>query len=483
MHNGRVSTALRRSSRIPAAVPILVTSLAGASFSEVCKTLVVNAHGCAVLSPVKFDPGIPLRFKTEDGREATAQVVSCESADSQNGSWKLAAKLARPENFWGLSDCPADWSLPTGALSAKLKEINSLSTAMAPRAAGAASLSPEAFLDIVARRIEAPMKRLIAESLIPLQSELNAIKEAQARREANPSRFEVSLSQIPLELEQQLKVRLSKELEPKVVEHSRQQYLQLLEHAKSAIERRTTEGYQDFVRRASEQLKAAEQQAQQISTRISTEAQEQLRRGLEDYHRQLIEGGNKLKRLTEELLEFARRDLTEEHSTCRQDLEQVRASVATDSSRLRKEVEGLDHRIAQLGESARSLESGLDKRLGQMAANVVKDTRTQLESMANDALAQLTDRTAEMLSYQMDQTSEKVSIALKAIVASASESLKEQTAKASHDFDHSIDEMARLSVERWRLKLAGNLNALAKGLGEQFQLCGEGVDSGREPHR
>lgn len=476
MHNVRVP-ALRRSSRVPAALPILVTSLAGNHFSEMCRTLVVNAHGCAVLSPVKFDPGIPLRLKTADGREATAMVVSCESVEADNRGWKLGAQLERPENFWGLSEYPADWVSPTGALAAKLQQINSTSAALAAKNGGAASLPPEAILDLLVRRLEAPLRRMIAESLIPLEAEISGIKEAQARREANPSRFQVSLSQIPPELEQQLNLRLSKELGPKVIEDSRQQYLQLLEHAKSAIERRTTQGYQDFVRRAEEELKVVEQRAQQIATRTSADTQEHLRRGQEEFSRQLLEGGNKLKRLSEELLEFVQHNLNEENSARREDLEQVRTSVTAESSRLRKEVETLDGRIAKLGESARSLESGLDKRLGQMAGNIVKDTRVQLEQMANDALGQLTERTAEMLVHQMDQTSEKVSIALKTIVASASESLSDQTAKALQAFEQEMDEMAKVAVERWRVKVAGNLNTLAKSLGEQFQMRGNGSAS------
>ena len=474
MPNGSVPSTLRRSSRVPAEVPILVTSLAGSSFSEICKTVVVNAHGCAVLSPVKFDPGIPLRFKTEDGRETTAQVVSCESMEPDNRSWKLGAKLARPENFWGLSEYPADWSLPTGALAAKLQQITSRSTSLAtPKIASPPNLPPEAILDLVARRLEAPMRRLIAESLIPLQAELEAIKEAQAKREANPSRFEVSLSQIPPELQEQLKLRLSKELEPKVVEDSRQPYLQLLERAKSVIERRTAEGYQDFLKRVGEELKTVEQRAQQISTRASADTQEKLRHGLDDFERQLLDGSNKIKQLSKELLEIARHELNEEHNACQQDLEQVRTSVTGESSRLKKDVEHLDRRIAKLGEAATSLEAGLDKRLGQMAANTIKDTRTQLEEMANEALSQLKEHAAHMLGDQMDQTSEKITIAFKTIIASASDSLKEQTGKSLQAFEYSIDEMAKLSIERWRLNLAANLNALAKSLGEQFQVRGE----------
>ncbi len=477
MQNGCIPSALRRSSRVPTALPILVTSLAGTYFSEVCKTMVVNAHGCAVLSPVKFDPGIALRFKNKDGRETTAQVVSCQPMEPDNRSWKLGAKLERPENFWGLSDCPPDWALPVGPLSAKLQQITSPTTTLAlPKVPSQVSLSPEAILDLVARRLEAPMRRMIAESLGPIETKIKELTETLARRDANPSRFEVSLSQIPPELEQQLEVRLRKDLGPRVLEESRQQYAQLLENAKSAIDQRTNEGYEDFLRRAGEELKIVEQRAQDISTHISAEAQEQLRRGLEDFHRQLLDGGNSLKRLSEELLEFLEHDLNEVHNARRQDLEQVRASFSAESSRLRKDIEYVDGRISKLDESARSLESGLDKRLGEMAANTVKDTRSQLESMANEALVQLTAHSAKMLSDQLDEASEKMTIAQRGMIASGSESLDHQATNALQAFEHSMEGMAKLSVERWRLKLAGNLNALAKSLGE-LRLEGESDDS------
>ena len=65
------SPTLRRSSRVPAAVPILVTSLEGTQFSEVCETLVVNAHGCAILTRVKLDSGV-----SPVSRPLTAMVAS-----------------------------------------------------------------------------------------------------------------------------------------------------------------------------------------------------------------------------------------------------------------------------------------------------------------------------------------------------------------------------------------------------------------------
>ena len=430
---------------------------------------------------MKFDAGVPLRFKSKDGRETTARVVSCEPIGPENGTWRLGAKLDRPENFWGLSDCPADWVVPAGPLSAKLQQISSPATSSTPKANGQASIPPEVMLDLVARKLEAPLRRMIAESMAPLQAEIAAVKETLARREANHSRFEVSLSQIPPELEQQLEQRLKKELGPKVLEESRSQYAHLLEAAKANIGQRTNEGYEDFRRRASEELKTIEVRAHELSARISVTAQEQIRRGVEDFQQNLLDGGNSLKRLSDELLEFLQQSLTDEHNARRHDLEELRASVSAESSRLCQDVENLDSRIAKLNESARSLESGLDTRLSQMAANTVKDARNQLETMANEALGQLNAHGAKILSDQLDDAGEKMAIAQKNATAALTESLNAQVGNASTAFDRSIDEMGKLSVERWRLKLAATLNGLAKSLGEQYQLeAGPCENSGAE---
>ena len=468
MHAGNPPTALRRSSRVETALPIVVTSLAGAYFSETCKTLVVNAHGCAIVSPVKFDPGIPLRFHRTDGRETTARVVSCQPIDANSRGWRLAAKLDRPENFWGLSECPADWTNPAAPVATRLPQLPAPKASMVPPEAPKISQSPEATLDMVARRLEAPMRRMIAESLGPLQGELTFVKDTLARREANPSRFEVSLSSIPPELEQQLETRLKNAIGPKVLEDSRKQYQHLLETAKSAIDERTNEGYQVFLRRASEELKTVEKRAQDISADISAKTQQQLRKGLEDFQQKLLDGGNSLKRLSEELLAFLQQNLNEEHNARRQNLEQLRATVASESSQLRKEVESLDGRIAKLDESTRSLESGLDKRLGQMASNTVTDVRSQFETAANEILGELSANSLKILGEQLDEAIEKITNAQKGVVASVSESLDAQKTNATKAFEHSMEEMAKLSVERWRVKLAAALNALAKSVGEQF---------------
>src|SRR5437764_217631 len=120
MNHETIPSGLRRSSRVPAAIPIFVTSLNGTSFSEMCETLVVSAHGCAIRSSVKLDTGVPLHFHNNVGRETTAQVVSCYPIGPDNQGWLLGAKLDRPENFWGLPNYAKDWALTLTSTSPRI---------------------------------------------------------------------------------------------------------------------------------------------------------------------------------------------------------------------------------------------------------------------------------------------------------------------------------------------------------------------------
>ena len=111
MHNAATPAPLRRSSRVPNSQQVLVTSLDGSHFSEVCETTVVSAHGCAMLTRVKLETGIPLHLHSKNGRETTARVVSCQLISPDHRYWRLGAKLDQPDNFWGLKDYPKDWVL------------------------------------------------------------------------------------------------------------------------------------------------------------------------------------------------------------------------------------------------------------------------------------------------------------------------------------------------------------------------------------
>jgi len=81
-------------------IPVLVTRVEGGHFSEVCETLALNAHGCAICAPVRLEAGVPLHFQLKSGRHTTAQVVECEPLASDRQQWRLGVSLDRPGNFW-----------------------------------------------------------------------------------------------------------------------------------------------------------------------------------------------------------------------------------------------------------------------------------------------------------------------------------------------------------------------------------------------
>jgi len=118
----------RRSSRVPVQVPVRVTSMEpNAKFSEICETLVVSAHGCALRLPQKLDTGSALRLHSRGGRQATAYVVFCQP-DGQG--FRLGAQLDRPENFWGLESYPDDWrvvEMPTPSAQQPPKKLSAKS--------------------------------------------------------------------------------------------------------------------------------------------------------------------------------------------------------------------------------------------------------------------------------------------------------------------------------------------------------------------
>src|SRR5216683_8118179 len=470
MHNENSPFTLRRSSRVPAIMPILVTRLDETRFSQVCETLVVNAHGCAILSRVKLDAGVPVQFHSQDGRQTTAQVVSCQPMRSDNQVWVLGARLNRPENFWGLRNFPEDWTLSLTSVLPKVPQLTAPAKSSLLQAGLPSRLSevtPQ--LSVNPQLSEESVRKMIVESLHPLHAEITAMKEKLARGEANRSRFDVSLSSIPPELEQQLEQRLRQDLGPKMIEEARQQSTRMLSAAKTAIEKMVGDVQEQFQRSSKEELEVVEQRAGQISAHIVETIREQLRDGVGDLQRKLVDGRNQLRRTSDELLVSLQTSLNDEHNTRRQELEQVRGDVSAESLRLHEQIEQLDSRISTLDESLRSWESGLDGRLSQMASDTLSNTRNEIEDVADGILQELKTRSAQTVGNQMDEAAGNMRIVQKGIVAAVTESLKTQSADALQEFEHSMDELAHSSIERCRNRIATGLNAVVKNLGEQFQ--------------
>lgn len=451
----------------------------GARFSEICETLEVSAHGCAMQTPVKLEAGVPLHFHSKEGRETTAQVVYCQPIGANQTSWKLGAKLDQPDNFWGLTNYPQDWAQLAG-----VSTTEKLAPKLVKNASASSPLSPQlkTALDKLEKQVSDEHLRAMIDRLVqPLQTELSDLKEKLTRGEPKRGRIEVSLSQIPPELEQQIELRLRKELGPRVLDEARSQSAQVLESAKTAIEERTAASHDEFLQKIAGVAQEVEQRAKGLSAEIAQNLRENLRGGLGDLQQQVVEAGNRLKRLSEELLAFQKQNLIEEHDLRRQELEQLHGAVTSESSRLQAQVENLDGRIATVAESAHRLESGLDERLAQLTTDTVSSARSQLESAMDEILREMAARSTRELTTQLDEACSNLKIVQKGIEASVSEALKAQMAEALQSFAHGMDELAQQSVGKWRVALAGGLNSLARSLGEQFRLEVASNGNGNQP--
>ena len=105
--------AIRRSTRLPLEIPVQVTSLDPAfSFSERCRTTLVNAHGCGLVSPRELAKGIQVRIEIVSAkRHTTARVAEVVPLGGDPETWLAGLELDIPGNFWGIEYAPSDWKI------------------------------------------------------------------------------------------------------------------------------------------------------------------------------------------------------------------------------------------------------------------------------------------------------------------------------------------------------------------------------------
>jgi hypothetical protein len=112
--------AIRRSSRLPLEVPVLVTSLdPNAAFSERCNTTLVNAHGCGLIAPRALKLGVPVRIEIVSAKRHTkARVAEVVPLGGDPETWLVGLELDVPGNFWGIEYAPSDWKIEETAATA-----------------------------------------------------------------------------------------------------------------------------------------------------------------------------------------------------------------------------------------------------------------------------------------------------------------------------------------------------------------------------
>ena len=105
--------AIRRSTRLPLEVPILVTSLDPSfEFSEECVTTLVNAHGCGLVVQRSIPRDLPVRLEiVRTRRHTTARVADVVPLGGEPETWLLGMELDAPGNFWGIEYAPSDWKV------------------------------------------------------------------------------------------------------------------------------------------------------------------------------------------------------------------------------------------------------------------------------------------------------------------------------------------------------------------------------------
>lgn len=94
----------RRSTRIPSDVLIEVQ---GENFAYAGEAIILNLHGALVrvAAPLKLGESITIHVHGT-GKSALASIVFADYETSQFG-----VELDCPDNIWGVSDAPSDWTL------------------------------------------------------------------------------------------------------------------------------------------------------------------------------------------------------------------------------------------------------------------------------------------------------------------------------------------------------------------------------------
>ena len=462
---------VRRSSRVPVKVPIRVTSMEpNAQFSEICETLVVSAHGCALRFPLKLDAGSALRLHSRGGRQATAYVVFCQPMGPDGQGFRLGAQLDRPENFWGLESCPDDWrvvEMPAPAAQHPPQQLSAKSAV--PHPPQTSSWASRDVLDKLEEQLsEDRLRGILAKLVQPLQAEVTELREKLAVN-ARRNRFEVSLGYIPPELEEKLWERLRQDLGTRVLQQTREQSSEMLGSAKTAIEQKISAALTEFRHRLAGELHAVDQRAQVLSKELTTAAQQHVRAGIEKLQRQALETGAHLNAQGEKLLCSLQGQLADTHEVHRREIEQMQADAAAKASQLQSEVSELGRRMAALNESVRRLELDLDAHLERVAAEIVSGAEAQIESAVALALKNLQARGSNEVDTRLSEMCGHLRTIQNRIEDSFSASVTAQGEEAVQSIVQQFEELAQQSTEKCRLALAKDLNSVANTLGQQLR--------------
>ena len=448
------SLVLRRSSRVPMNVPILVTSVAEPhTFSQMCETMVVSAHGCSLRSTAKLDAGVPVHFRTDDGKWAIAHIVDCQP--NGNSGWVLGARLDKPTNFWGLTACPEDWT-PQNEKPSPNK------------------------LQVVKKPVN-DLHAVIAELVEPLHAAVSEIRQKLEKRDSNRSRFEISLSYIPPEVQEKLHERLRDELRVEVLHKTRLQSEAVMEATKEAVGQRIKDARNQFRNELASELRKVEERAQGLSDEITAAVQQHIDTGEERLEKKLAEVNLRLEKRSDEFFRALQQKLAAEHCAYRHEVEHIHAGVASEVADIQTEVGNIGKRLGALDKSAHYLESEMERQLSRVSTEIISGARSQLESALDVVLKDLGTRNAKDLEGQLDDACHRLRDVQKEIEHGVSELVKTKVADGLVNFGQTIEALSEDAVTRWRGGLARDLNSMTEILARKCQVENSGEEALEEP--
>ena len=432
-------TMTRRSTRVRARIPILITSLDPAiTCSLLCETLIVNAHGCAAKAPQRFAIGMPVRLRIREGSEATARIVDCQPLGESPSQWVVGIELDKPGNIWGLTPSPEDWArLDRGAAQSE--------------AGAAATGRPTLQLKMPVWPLASPSTRI---ALPARASDEELKKELAAQQETIASledRLATSIESLPGVVRQQLL-----EAQQQILAPAREQLItataelvhaQLAPHGETIAKLKeelatSLESVPDTVRKqlADAQQETLAQARRQFGAMLAESAQGQstaqadaiaklqerltslesmpgkVREQLADAQQQTL--AQVRKQLGAALAEFVR-PLQEELAVCRkkaEDAQQIRAAVAEQFEQLPWQIEQHAHAAFRpLQERARADLEGI------IAAARSQDERDTAGQQALQASAEALQKELAQARTSLESSTQSLPVRIQAPIAAAVE--------------------------------------------------------------
>ena len=151
----RQQYAIQRSTRLRLEIPVLFASLDhNHEFSELCETIVVNAHGCGLIAHRPLEYGTPVRLEIRTSkRNATARVAEVVLLGGQPESWLIGIELDQPGNFWGIEYAPADWIIATPSESPAEGQVQGPSRVESTSSGGGAACAARSAPSVSAYRL------------------------------------------------------------------------------------------------------------------------------------------------------------------------------------------------------------------------------------------------------------------------------------------------------------------------------------------